>query len=232
MFLLADIIDTTQTVADSISQAAGGNTTSQTYWDLAVQGGWIMIVLAVLSVLAIYISIDKFLAMRKASKDQSAFMQNIKNYIKEGKIDQAIDNCRNNNSPLARMIEKGIQRIGRPLNDVNTAIENVGKQEIAKLEKGLAVLATIAGGAPMIGFFGTVTGMVESFSSMAAAGNALEITDLAGGIETALVTTVGGLFVGIIAYFAYNLLVSKVNNLVNDLESKTTEFMDVLNEPV
>lgn len=129
------------------------------------------------------------------------------------------------------MIEKGLQRIGRPLNDVNTAIENVGKQEVAKLEKGLALLATIAGGAPMIGFFGTVTGMVQSFSSMAAAGNALEIKDLAGGIETALVTTVGGLFVGIIAYFAYNILVSKVNNLVNDLESKTTEFMDVLNEP-
>jgi len=232
MLLLDDTL-ITPAVSDTVASAAGKTAeASQSYWDLAVQGGWIMIVLAVLSVLAIYIFIDKYLAMRKASKNQDGFMQNIKNYIKEGKIDQAIDNCRNNDSPISRMIEKGIQRIGRPLNDVNTAIENVGKQEVAKLEKGLALLATIAGGAPMIGFFGTVTGMVQSFSSMAAAGNALEITDLAGGIETALVTTVGGLFVGIIAYFAYNILVSKVNNLVNDLEAKTTEFMDVLNEPV
>ena len=232
MLLLDDTL-ITPAVSDTVASAAEKTAeASQSYWDLAVQGGWIMIVLAVLSVLAIYIFIDKYLAMRKASKNQDGFMQNIKNYIKEGKIDQAIDNCRNNNSPISRMIEKGIQRIGRPLNDVNTAIENVGKQEIAKLEKGLALLATIAGGAPMIGFFGTVTGMVQSFSSMAAAGNALEIKDLAGGIETALVTTVGGLFVGIIAYFAYNILVAKVNNLVNDLESKTTEFMDVLNEPV
>jgi len=208
------------------------NVAGKSYWDLAMQGGWIMIVLAVLSVLAIYIFIDKYLSLKKAGKNQNDFMQSIKNYIKEGMIDQAVISCRNNNSPLARMIEKGIQRIGRPLNDVNTAIENVGKQEVARLEKGLALLATIAGGAPMIGFFGTVTGMVKSFSSMAAAGNALEINTLAGGIEEALVTTVGGLFVGIIAFFAYNILVSKVNNLVNDLESKTTEFMDVLNEPV
>jgi biopolymer transport protein ExbB len=231
MLLLDDTL-ITPAVSDTVASAARKTAEAgQSYWDLAVQGGWIMIVLAILSVLAIYIFIDKYIAMRKASKNQDGFMQNIKNYIKEGKIDQAIDNCRNNNSPISRMIEKGIQRIGRPLNDVNTAIENVGKQEIAKLEKGLALLATIAGGAPMIGFFGTVTGMVQSFSSMAAAGNALEIKDLAGGIETALVTTVGGLFVGIIAYFAYNILVAKVNNLVNDLESKTTEFMDVLNEP-
>lgn len=230
MLLLDDTINAvaaSETAAEVVEKGA----TSQSYWDLAIQGGWIMIVLAVLSVLAIYIFIDKYLAVKKAGKNQDGFMQNIKNYIKEGKIDNAIDSCRNNDSPISRMIEKGLQRIGRPLNDVNTAIENVGKQEVAKLEKGLALLATIAGGAPMIGFFGTVTGMVQSFSSMAAAGNALEIKDLAGGIETALVTTVGGLFVGIIAYFAYNILVAKVNNLVNDLESKTTEFMDVLNEP-
>ena len=230
MLLLDDTI--INAAANEVAtEVAEKSAASQSYWDLAVQGGWIMIVLAVLSVLAIYIFIDKYLAVKKAGKNQDGFMQNIKNYIKEGKIDNAIDSCRNNNSPISRMIEKGLQRIGRPLNDVNTAIENVGKQEIAKLEKGLALLATIAGGAPMIGFFGTVTGMVQSFSSMAAAGNALEIKDLAGGIETALVTTVGGLFVGIIAYFAYNILVAKVNNLVNDLESKTTEFMDVLNEP-
>ena len=201
MLLLDDTI-INAAATDTAAEVAENSAASQSYWDLAVQGGWIMIVLAVLSVLAIYIFIDKYLALKKAGKNQDGFMQNIKNYIKEGKIDNAIDSCRNNGSPISRMIEKG-----------------------------LALLATIAGGAPMIGFFGTVTGMVQSFSSMAAAGNALEIKDLAGGIETALVTTVGGLFVGIIAYFAYNILVAKVNNLVNDLESKTTEFMDVLNEP-
>ena len=160
MLLLDDTINAvaaSETAAEVVEKGAA----SQSYWDLAIQGGWIMIVLAVLSVLAIYIFIDKYLAVKKAGKNQDGFMQNIKNYIKEGKIDNAIDSCRNNDSPISRMIEKGLQRIGRPLNDVNTAIENVGKQEVAKLEKGLALLATIAGGAPMIGFFGTVTGMVQ-----------------------------------------------------------------------
>lgn len=130
------------------------------------------------------------------------------------------------------MIEKGISRIGRPLSDINTTVENVGKQEVAKLEKGLPVLATIAGGAPMLGFLGTVTGMVTAFYSMANAGNNLDIGTLSGGIYEALVTTVGGLIVGILAYFAYNILVARITSLVVQLEAKTTEFMDILNEPV
>lgn len=201
------------------------------YMELATKGGWIMIVLGILSIIAVYIFIDRYIAIQKAGKNQDSFMQNIKSFIKEGKIDQAIDSCRTNSSPLSRMIEKGILRIGRPLNDVNTAIENVGKQEVAKLEKGVALLATIAGGGPMIGFLGTVTGMVRAFFDMANAGNNLDVTLLSQGIYEALVTTVGGLIVGIIGFFAYNILVSRINNLVSTLESKTTEFMDILNEP-
>jgi len=220
-------VDTLQSTAP----AQSGELTLS-FFDMAVKGGWIMIVLAVLSVIAVYIFIDRFIAIKKASREQKSFMDNIKSFIFEGKVEQALDNCRMNDGPLARMIEKGVMRIGRPLGDVNAAVENVGKQEITKLEKGLPVLASIAGGAPMIGFLGTVMGMVKAFFDMANAGSNLDVGMLSGGIYLALVTTVGGLIVGIIAYFGYNILVARVNNLVAQLEAKTTEFMDILNEPV
>ncbi len=204
---------------------------TMSFFDMALKGGWIMIVLALLSVIAVYIFIDRFIAIRKANKEQKSFMENIKNFILEGKVEQALDNCRINEGPLSRMIEKGVSRIGRPLVDVNAAVENVGKQEVAKLEKGLPILASIAGGAPMIGFLGTVMGMVRAFYDMASAGNNIDVTLLSGGIYTAMITTVGGLIVGIIAYFGYNILVARVNNLVARLEAKSTEFMDILNEP-
>ncbi len=219
---------------DSIQKAVTPEATERTLnqLDLAVKGGWIMIVLGVLSIIAVYIFIDRFIAIRKAEREQKSFMDSIKNNIFSGKIDQALDLCKTQDSPLARMIEKGVSRIGRPLGDVNTAVENIGKQEVAKLEKGLPTLATVAGGAPMLGFLGTVTGMVKAFYDMANAGNNLDIQLLSSGIYEALVTTVGGLVVGIMAYFAYNILVSKITNLVALLEAKTTEFMDILNEPV
>ena len=204
---------------------------SMSFFEMALKGGWIMIVLGALSVIAVYIFIDRFIAIKKASQEQKSFMDNIKTFILEGKVEQALDNCRINEGPQARMIEKGIQRIGRPLGDVNAAVENVGKQEVARLERGLPVLASIAGGAPMIGFLGTVMGMVRAFYDMANAGNNIDVTLLSNGIYTAMVTTVGGLIVGIIAYFGYNILVARVNNLVARLEAKTTEFMDILNEP-
>jgi biopolymer transport protein ExbB len=201
------------------------------FFEMALKGGPIMIILAILSVIAVYIFIDRFIAIKKASQEQKSFMDNIKNFIFDGKVEQALDNCRINEGPLARMIEKGVMRIGRPLGDVNAAVENVGKQEVARLERGLPVLASIAGGAPMIGFLGTVMGMVRAFYDMASAGNNIDVTLLSNGIYTAMVTTVGGLIVGIIAYFGYNILVARVNNLVARLETKTTEFMDILNEP-
>jgi biopolymer transport protein ExbB len=200
-------------------------------FDLAVKGGWIMGVLLILSLIAVFVFIQRFLVIRSANKSDNSFMNRIKDYIHDGKIDSAINLCRKIRNPSARMIEKGISRLGRPMNDVLVAIENVGNIEVAKLEKGFPILATIAAGAPMIGFLGTVTGMVRAFFDMANAGSNVDVTLLSGGIYEALVTTVGGLIVGIVTLFGYNYLVSQVDNVVNNLESRTMEFMDLLNEP-
>lgn len=199
--------------------------------DLAFKGGWIMVVLLLLSLMAGYIFIQRLLIIRRAGKEDQNFMNRIKDYIHEGKVDSALNLCRSTNTPSARMIEKGITRLGRPMNDVLVAIENVGNLEVAKLEKGFPLIATTAAGAPMIGFLGTVTGMVRAFFDMANAGTNVDISLLSGGIYEALVTTVGGLVVGIITLFAYNYLVSQVDNVVNKMEARTMEFMDLLNEP-
>jgi biopolymer transport protein ExbB len=201
-------------------------------WDLTLKGGWIMIPIAVLSVISVYIFVERYFAISKAAKTDENFMNRIKDYIHDGKIDSALALCHSTDSPIARMIEKGIQRIGRPLNDINAAIENVGRLEVFKLERGLPALATAAGGAPMIGFLGTVTGMIRSFYDMTMAGNNVDVQVLSSGIYEALVTTVAGLVVGIIAYFGYNVLVANIEKIVNGLEAYTTEFMDLLNEPV
>jgi biopolymer transport protein ExbB len=199
--------------------------------DLAFKGGWIMVVLLLMSLLAIYIFIQRILVIKRAGKEDESFMNRIKDYIHEGKVESALNLCRSTDTPSARMIEKGISRLGRPMNDVLVAIENVGNLEVAKLEKGFPVIATTAAGAPMIGFLGTVTGMVRAFFDMANAGSNVDVTLLSGGIYEALVTTVGGLIVGIIALFAYNYLVSQVDKVVNQMEARTMEFMDLLNEP-
>ena len=188
--------------------------------DLAFKGGWIMVVLLLLSLMACYIFIQRLMVIRRAGKEDETFMNRIKDYIHEGKVDSALNLC-----------EKGITRLGRPMNDVLVAIENVGNLEIAKLEKGFPLIATTAAGAPMLGFLGTVTGMVRAFFDMANAGTNVDVTLLSGGIYEALVTTVGGLVVGIITLFAYNYLVSQVDNVVNKMEARTMEFMDLLNEP-
>ena len=199
--------------------------------DMAIKGGWIMIVLGVLSVVCFYILFERNYMIRKAGKEDPMFMERIKDYIHSGEIKAAINYCRTMNTPSARMIEKGISRLGRPINDVQAAIENVGNIEVAKLEKGLTVMATISGGAPMLGFLGTVTGMVRAFWQMANAGNNIDITMLSGGIYEAMITTVGGLIVGIIAMFAYNYLVTLIDGVVNKMEAKTMAFMDLLNQP-
>ena len=200
--------------------------------DMAIKGGWIMIVLGVLSVVCFYILFERNYMIRKAGKEDPMFMERIKDYIHSGEIKAAINYCRTMNTPSARMIEKGISRLGRPINDVQAAIENVGNIEVAKLEKGLTVMATISGGAPMLGFLGTVTGMVRAFYEMANAGSGnIDITLLSGGIYEAMITTVGGLIVGIFAMFAFLYLVMLVDRVVNKMESRTMEFMDLLNEP-
>ena len=190
-----------------------------------------MIPLLLLSILAIYVFVERLLVIRKAAREDHTFMDRIKDYIHDGEIDTALKLCKKTDTPAARLIAKGISRLGRPMNDVLVAIENVGNIEIARLEKGFPWLATTAAGAPMIGFLGTVTGMVRAFYNMASAGNNADITTLSGGIYEALVTTVAGLVVGIIALFAYNYLVARVDGVMNQLETKTMEFMDLLNEP-
>ena len=199
--------------------------------DLALKGGWIMAPILLLSLIAIYIFIERFLAIKKASKEDSNFMDMIKEYIHAGKIDSALALCHSKETPVARMIEKGIRRVGRPLTDVNSAIETVGNLEISKLEKSLPLLATVSGGAPMLGFLGTVIGMIQAFYDMANAGNNVDVQLLSSGIYQAMVTTVAGLVVGVIAYFAYNYLVARVESVVYKMEAHTSEFMDLLYEP-
>lgn len=214
-----------ETMAEEASQM------KMPFLELAQKGGWLMIPILLLSILAVYIFFERYFAIQRASRIDINFMNRIKDYIHDSKLDAAQALCQSFKNPAARMIEKGVQRIGRPLNDVNTAIENVGKLEIYKLEKGLPLLATVAGGAPMIGFLGTVMGMVRAFYDMAQQANNIDVGLLSNGIYTALITTVAGLIVGIIAYFAYNILVARVEKVVFRLEGTTSEFMDLLNEP-
>lgn len=200
-------------------------------WDMACKGGWIMIVLALMSVITFYIFFERAAFIRKAGKEDPLFMERIRDYIKTGEIKAAINYCRIANTPSARMIEKGITRMGRPAADIQTAIENTGNIEVAKLENGLSIIATVSSGAPMLGFLGTVTGMVRAFWNMANAGNNIDITLLSSGIYEAMITTVGGLVVGIVAMFAYNHLVYRVDKVVSQMEARTLAFMDLLNEP-
>jgi len=228
--MLLQITEAGTMVVDTLAGASEGRI-SLSIWELAQKGGWIMLILAVFSVIAVYIFIERYLNILRASKEDHNFMNNIRDFIHNGKIDAALALCKSTSSPIARMVEKGVNRIGRPLNDINAAIENVGKLEVSKLEKNIAGLATIAGASPMIGFLGTVIGMVKAFYDMSMAGNNIDIALLSTGIYQAMVTTIGGLIVGILAYILYNILVARVEKLVFILEARATEFMDLLHEP-
>jgi biopolymer transport protein ExbB len=194
-------------------------------------GQIIMLVLLLLSIVAIYIFVERFLTVGKASVEDAAFMNGLRESIQKSDLSTAKALCIKTDSPVARMLEKGIARIGRPLNDISAAIENVGKLETYKLEKNLATLATISGAAPMIGFLGTVIGMILAFHEMAIAGGQVNVGMLAGGIYTAMTTTVAGLVVGIMAYLGYNTLVARVEKVVFKMEARSTEFIDLLHEP-
>ena len=235
MHLLQIATDTLAQTMPNLSEVTTAVTTTDpglSVWDLALKGGWIMIVLLLLSLLAVYIFVERSLLLKAMNKKDPSFLQRIRDYIREGKIQSARDLCEAENTPGARMIAKGIERLGRPTQDIMTAIENVGNIEVAKLEKNLPALATVASGAPMIGFLGTVTGMIKAFYDMASAGSNVDVTLLSSGIYEALVTTVGGLVVGIIALFMYNHLVAQVDKVVTKSETEALEFMDLLNEPV
>lgn len=204
---------------------------SLSLWDLCLQGGWTMIPLALLLLWCVYVFVERYLVIQAASREDENFMKRISGYIHEGETQSALNLCYATPTPYARLIAKGITRIGRPMNDVLVAIENTGNLEIATLSRGLPWLATTAAGAPMIGFLGTVIGMVQAFYAIAQAGSSATIDSFADGIYAALVTTVAGLIVGIIALFAYNFLVARINKIMNQLEARTMDFMDLLNEP-
>lgn len=195
---------------------------------LILAGGWLMIPLGILSAISIFIFVERFIMIRKATEPDNKFLTKVRDLIYAGKVDAAVQLCRTRRTPIARMVEKGIHGIGRPVNDIHSSIENVGNLEVSRLESGLPFLATIAGGAPMIGFLGTVIGMVQAFMNMANAGGAVDMTVLSQGIYTAMITTVGGLIVGIPAYFGYNYLVARIEKLVFQMEANTMAFIEII----
>ena len=232
--LLQTNLDSLQAAADAFNSAAATPVQQEMNLSLismATKGGPLMVVLLILSIVAIFIFGKKWWMIRQANVIDKNFMNDIRDYIHEGKIKSALTLCSKYDSPIARLVEKGIERIGRPLSDIQTAVENTANVEVERLEKGIAFLATTSGGAPMIGFLGTVIGMIQAFFNMSQAGNNIDITLLSSGIYTAMVTTVGGLIVGILSYFGYNYLSSRINGLVFKMESATIEFMDLLHEP-
>ena len=234
-FLQADtaaIVNEAVTKTAAVAESEAPTEQIMSFFELFTRGGVIMWILLALSVVAIYILGKKWWMLQHASKIDNHFMSDIRDYVSHGKFKSAVSLCQQYDSPVARMVEEGIHRIGRPMNDIQTAVENAGNVEVSRLEKGLPILASIAGGAPMIGFLGTVWGMIQAFFTMSKAGSNIDISLLSDGIYTAMVTTVGGLVVGIIAYFGYNWLTSMISNLVYKMESSTMEFIDiVLHEP-
>ena len=200
-------------------------------WEMFNAGGWLMWVLVVLGGITIFIFVERFVAIVRASRLDLNFMHRIRDYVVAGNVKEAVAYCHSYRTPIARMIEKGLERLGRPMSDVQNAVENVANLEVSKLENGLPFLATVAGGAPMIGFLGTVLGMVRTFMDMSAAGGTVDMALLSGGMYVAMVTTVGGLIVGIPAYFGYNYLVARIEKLVFRMEANTIAFMDILNQP-
>ncbi|UNZ00283.1 MotA/TolQ/ExbB proton channel family protein [Zhouia spongiae] len=204
--------------------------------DLIMNGGVasivIIAVLFVLLAVALYIYFERLLAIKAASRVDKNFMNQIRDHVSNGKLDAARLLCAQTDSPVARLTEKGISRVGKPLEDINKAIENAGTLEVYKLEKNVSILATVAGAAPMIGFLGTVIGMILAFHQMATSGGQAEMGLLASGIYTAMTTTVAGLVVGIIAYIGYNHLVVRTDKVVHNMEANAVDFLDLLNEPI
>jgi biopolymer transport protein ExbB len=233
MSALAILLQATDLNATNTAQTAAGVdklTEEIPVFELVMDGGWTMIPLFILSILTIYVFVERLLSINKALKDEKDFMGKVKDYLLDGKVDMARELCARTNNPAARMVEKGISRIGKPMRDIVSSIENVGKLEVYQLEKRLTLLATAAGVAPMIGFLGTTLGMVKTFFALKSE-TTLEISTISGGIMEAMVTTVAGLIVGIIAHLCYNYLVAKVDKVIHTMEGASIEFLDLLNEP-
>ncbi|WP_222539062.1 MotA/TolQ/ExbB proton channel family protein [Pedobacter polysacchareus] len=223
---LNKIVDT----ANNASQAVTAAAPELHFIDLLFKGGWVMIPLAFLAFAGLVIFVERYITIRKSSKTESNLMLHIKQYIHEGRLDNAITLCRNNSSPLARMLEKGLKRIGRPIKDIEAAIENNGKLEVSKLEKNIGILGIIAGIAPMLGFVGTIIGVITIFHDVSIKG-AIEIGTISGGLYTKMITSATGLIIGIIAYVLYHILNMMVERIILRMETDAIEFIDLLEEP-
>jgi biopolymer transport protein ExbB len=235
MSLLLQITDTAHKIADTVNHLSQTGTTATPgdtlrFGDLLVKGGVIMIPIGILAVLGLVIFFERYFTIRKASKSESNLLLQVRSSILTGNLESAIAICKNSNSPLGRMLQKGLLRIGRPIKDIEGAIENIGKLEVAKLEKNIGILGIIAGIAPMFGFLGTIYGVIKIFYDIAQSGN-LSIGVISGGLYVKMVTAAAGLFVGMVAYIFYHILNMMVDKVILKLETDAIEFIDLLEEP-
>jgi len=231
--LLQVTTDTVKQLTDTANvanQAVAAAPQELHFFDLLIKGGWVMVPLALLAFAGLVIFVERYITIRKASKSETNLMLQIKQYIHDGRLENAIALCRNTNSPLGRMLEKGMRRIGRPIKDIEAAIENVGKLEVSKLEKNISILGIIAGIAPMLGFVGTIVGVITIFHDVSIKG-AIEIGTISGGLYTKMITSASGLIVGIIAYVLYHILNAMVERIILRMETDALEFIDLLEEP-
>ncbi len=225
-------IDTLNPVADTAASTIQTMPTSEElrFIELLFKGGWVMLPLAILAFIGLVIFVERYLTIRKASKDEMNLMMQVKQSIKSAKLDSALAICRNSNTPLGRMLEKGLLRIGRPIKDIEGAIENVGKLEVSKLEKNISILGIIAGIAPMLGFVGTIIGVITIFHEVSVKG-IIEIGTISGGLYVKMITSATGLIIGIIAYVLYHILNIMVDRIILKMETDAIEFIDLLEEP-
>ena len=222
-------VDTTAAAADSLQAAAAEGSS---LLDLLLLGGWVIIPLVLLSVLTIYLFIERMITIREAGSDPEAITDRIRDYVRNGDVEGAITYCERKDVPITRILKQGLERLGRPISEIQDAVQAAGKHETFALEKRTNLLASISGIAPMLGFFGTVVGMIRAFQEIQNLQGNVNPSVLAGGIWEALITTAAGLLVGILALFAYNFLLERIRRLTNDMERSATDFIDLLQEPV
>ncbi|MBE7174997.1 MAG: MotA/TolQ/ExbB proton channel family protein [Mucilaginibacter polytrichastri] len=232
MNLLAQVTDTAAQVVDSLSQVPGSTPPVEdiSFFDLLVKGGWVMVPIGILAVLGLVIFFERYITIRKASKADANLMMSVKGNIMSGKLDSAMAMCRNSNSPIGRMLQKGLLRIGRPIKDIEGAIENVGKLEVSKLEKNISILGIVAGIAPMFGFLGTIAGVITIFHNISQTDN-ISMGVISGGLYVKMITSAAGLLVGIVAYVGYHILNIMVDRVILRMETDAIEFIDLLEEP-
>ncbi|OAQ39740.1 biopolymer transporter ExbB [Pedobacter psychrophilus] len=218
------------TASNAISALQASPNQELSLFELLTKGGWVMIPLAILALLALIIFFERYLTIRKANKDESQLSMQVKSSIKTGNLDSAIAICKSSNTPLGRMLQKGLLRIGRPIKDIEGAIENVGRLEVSKLESNIGILGVIAGIAPMLGFVGTIIGVITIFHDVSVKG-VIEIGTISGGLYVKMISSASGLIIGIIAYILYNILTTMVDKVILKMETDTIEFIDLLEEP-